>query len=135
MPAEGAEAGGRRSRYWQLGTVPGSKRAGAGAQLPLPLEPPDAPELEELDAWQLAVENYRATEINLGQHPLALLRPALRSKTVTTAALPGLADGAIVEVAGIVIARQRPETARGITFLLIEDERGTAKSDRRPPAI
>ena len=39
--------------------------------------------------------------------------------------LEQVADGATVEVAGMVVARQRPETAKGITFMLIEDERGT----------
>jgi error-prone DNA polymerase len=125
VPAESADVG-RRSRYWQLGTVAGSKRAGCGTQLPLPIEPAAAPGLEEMDAWQLAVENYRATKINLGDHPLALLRHSLGSTVVSTAALSGLADGVAVEVAGLVIARQRPETARGITFLLIEDECSTA---------
>jgi error-prone DNA polymerase len=117
---------GRRSRYWQLSTVAGAERAGSGTQLPLPIEPPAAPDLEELDSWQLAVENYRATAINLGEHPLALLRAELGPKVVRTGDLNRIADGAAIKVAGLVIARQRPETAKGVTFLLIEDERGTA---------
>jgi hypothetical protein len=71
------------------------------------------------------VENYRTTGINLGHHPLAMLRGHLGPGVVPSSRLPRLPDRGGVEVAGMVIARQRPESAKGVTFLLLEDERGT----------
>jgi error-prone DNA polymerase len=119
------EQGHRRDRYWQLGIAGTSRTRGKATQLALPMEPPTTPALEALDSWELAVENYRATGINLGEHPLALLRPSLGGGVLPSYALGKVADGATVEVAGMVVARQRPETAEGITFMLLEDEHGT----------
>jgi error-prone DNA polymerase len=116
---------GRRESYWRLGIAGTSQPAGEGRQLPLPLEPPPPPALEGLDEWETAIENYRATGINLGEHPLALLREGLGEGVVRSSALARVQDGSTVEVAGMVVARQRPETAKGITFMLLEDERGT----------
>jgi error-prone DNA polymerase len=122
---EPGEDGHRRERYWQLGIAATSQTHGKDVQLALPMEPPRAPELEPLGNWEIAVENYRSTGINLGKHPLALLRESLGEGIVCSSELEGVADGATVEVAGMVVARQRPETAKGITFMLLEDERGT----------
>ncbi len=115
----------RREGYWQLGVVGASQPAGEGRQLPLPLEPPPAPGLEGLDRWETTVENYRSTGINLGEHPLSLLRDGLGEGVLRSSELARVEDGSTVEVAGMVVARQRPETAKGITFMLLEDERGT----------
>jgi error-prone DNA polymerase len=123
--AESGEQGHRRERYWQLGIAGTSRTRGKTTQLALPIEPPQAPALEALGSWELAVENYRATGINLGKHPLALLRSSLGKGVTRSCDLGGIADGERVEVAGMVVARQRPETAKGITFMLLEDERGT----------
>src|SRR5438034_10787645 len=57
-------------------------------------------------------------------HPLSLLRGALPPGVVQSDALPRLEHGAWVEVAGLVVARQRPETAKGFIFVLLEDEAG-----------
>ncbi len=116
---------GRREGYWQLGVAGAPRAAGGGRQLPLPLEPPPAPELEGLDRWETTIENYRSTGMNLGEHPLALLREGLGEGVVRSSELARVEDGSTVEVAGMVVARQRPETAKGITFMLLEDERGT----------
>ena len=59
-------------------------------------------------------------------HPIELLRPRLRAAgAVDIGALDRLQHGAPVRIGGLVIARQRPGTAKGITFLLLEDEHGT----------
>ena len=123
--AEPGGQGHRRERYWQLGIAGTSRTRGKTTQLALPIEPSQTPALEALGSWELAVENYRATGINLGKHPLALLRSSLGEGVTRSCDLGAVADGETVEVAGMVIARQRPETAKGITFLLLEDERGT----------
>src|SRR6202040_661687 len=70
--------------------------------------------------------DYTTTNISIDRHPIGLLRDALaRDGTRSTAELHQLRDGTRVAVAGLVIARQRPPAANGITFLLLEDETGT----------
>jgi len=70
--------------------------------------------------------DYRALGVSMGRHPLALLRPALPRRRIQPAeALGGIGHGSAVAVAGLVVARQRPATAGGIVFLLLEDETGT----------
>jgi error-prone DNA polymerase len=72
------------------------------------------------------VADYRSTGLSLRRHPLALLRERLRQRKVLAAAdLPTLAHGRGVTVAGLVMFRQRPQTASGLMFMTIEDETGT----------
>ncbi len=64
--------------------------------------------------------------MTVGDHVMAALRPRLQAPMLATSAqLPRLPQGSSVTVAGLVIARQRPGTAKGIMFLLFEDEWGT----------
>ena len=91
----------------------------------LPLETPGAPRLEPLGGWGEAIADYRSIGMTLGEHPMALLRPDLGPELLRSADLEQIEDGASAEVAGMVVARQRPETAHGIVFMLLEDERGT----------
>jgi error-prone DNA polymerase len=67
------------------------------------------------------------------KHPLKLLRPTLDPKLVRSSDLAEADHGATVEIAGLVTARQRPETANGITFMLLEDERGAVNLIVPPP--
>ena len=62
-----------------------------------------------------------------------MLRPGLDPKILRSSDLAKTRDGAVVEVAGMVVARQRPETAKGIVFMLLEDERGTVNLIVPPP--
>ncbi len=72
------------------------------------------------------VASYRHTGVNLGRHPLALLRPGLqRGRWGTAADLGAARDGAVCRVAGLVTCRQRPGTASGVIFVTLEDETGT----------
>ncbi len=126
LPLEGGESSERRREdSWRLGVAGTARGADGARQLSLPLEPPPAPGLSPLGRWERVIEDYRATGVNLGEHPLALLRVALGEGVISSSGLARIEDGAAVEVAGMVIARQRPETAKGITFILLEDERGT----------
>jgi error-prone DNA polymerase len=118
----GAE-GDRREALWRVGVV-GNRGAGGTGQLGLPIEPPAPPPLEPLGEWAELIADYRSTGMVLGKHPLELLRPRLAASIRRAAELPAVADGATVEVAGMVVARQRPETAKGIVFMLFEDESG-----------
>ena len=99
----------------------------------LPLEPPRAPELEPLDEWERAIADYRSTGMTLDEHPMELMRDGSRAGDPAQHRPRQVDDGATVEVAGMVVARQRPETAKGIVFMLLEDERGTVNLIVPPP--
>ncbi|HEY8162094.1 MAG TPA: error-prone DNA polymerase, partial [Methylocystis sp.] len=121
----------RRDALW---AAAGLNRAGDKDDLPLlrelafaPLEPdahlPPMPPGEEI------IEDYRFLSLSLKGHPVAFLRPRLEAR----GALPCEAlsrfpdgDGRRVTVAGLVLLRQRPGTAKGVVFMTIEDETGQA---------
>jgi error-prone DNA polymerase len=119
---------GRRSALWQLGlATPGeTEPGGQSTQLALPFELPAAPSLRPLGRWQRLIADYSTSGVTVGEHALAILRERLTaSKLATSAQLSRLPTGCEVAVAGLVIARQRPGTAKGTMFLLFEDEFGT----------
>jgi len=80
--------------------------------------------------------DYGATGLSLRDHPMACLRPLLEPRGVrVSASLADAAlveDGEIVSVAGLVVCRQRPSTAKGTVFMTIEDETGIANLIVRP---
>ena len=126
-------AGERREALWRVG-VAGSGRAGRpGAQLALPVEPPEPPRLKPLGDWGKMIADYRSTGLTLGPHPMEQMRPGLDPELLRSTDLDRAEDGSDVEVAGLVVARQRPETAHGVVFMLLEDERGTVNLVVPPP--
>jgi len=130
-----ASAAARRPALWRLGVASGARRInGFGEQLALPLEVPGAPSLRELGGWELAVADYESTAMTLGVHPMGLLRGELDEDLVSSLTLESLANNSSVRVGGMVIARQRPATANGILFMLLEDEWGTINLIVPPPA-
>ena len=121
--------GRRRDLLWELGlalrpvTVKGSR--GESKQLTLALEPTVAtPELRELTRWERMLADYRETGLSVAVHPLQLLRAHLPAGTLTSAELEEQRHGTRISFAGLAIARQRPSTAKGIVFMLLEDEHG-----------
>ena len=69
--------------------------------------------------------DYRATGLSLKSHPLALLRRRLAEFRVEPAAvLNGFRPGQLARASGLVTHRQRPETAKGVVFVTLEDETG-----------
>jgi error-prone DNA polymerase len=117
----------RRDLLWQLGlvpraqTVPGS--GGEEKQLALPLEPTVAtPDLPEPTTWERMLDDYRTTSLSVGVHPIELMRPHLPPGTLSTSELRDRPHGERVQIAGMVVARQRPATANGVVFMLLEDE-------------
>jgi len=73
--------------------------------------------------------DYAGTSMTVGPHMLVHLRPELRARGVLSATeLRGARNGTRVAVAGHVIVRQRPGTAKGLLFLTLEDETGTANA-------
>ncbi len=93
-------------------------------------------------AAETVLADYRATGLSLAQHPLALLRDELAAFRVQTArVLNGFPNGRLARASGIVTHRQRPETAKGVVFVTLEDETGAvnvivwpavAAAQRRP---
>ena len=119
----------RRQLLWQLGLVPRSHSVpGSGGeekQLALPLDPTAAtPELPEPTVWERMLADYRTTNLSVGVHPLELLRAHLPAGVISSRDLEQAPDRAQVAIAGMAVARQRPATANGVVFMLIEDEFG-----------
>jgi len=78
------------------------------------------------DAAQTVLADYRALGLSLTQHPVALLREQLAAYRVQPAAvLRGYPHGRLARASGIVTHRQRPETARGVVFVTLEDDTGS----------
>jgi len=85
--------------------------------------------LPEMTRYEQTVADFAGTGITVGAHPLAYWRPRLeRHGVIRAAELPELARGARAKIAGAVIVRQRPGTAKGTLFLTLEDESGMAQA-------
>jgi error-prone DNA polymerase len=115
----------RRIALWQLGVATPGRTVPGGTQLALPLDLPAPPQLRKLTSWESMLADYGTTGLTVHAHPLALLRHRLPADAVTSRDLAMLPHGTRVQVGGLVVARQRPGTANGIVFLLLEDEHGT----------
>ncbi len=84
-----------------------------------------APLLKKPTEGQDIVADYQSTGLTLGRHPLHLLRHRLdRYRYLQAERMPDLMTGTAVSVAGLVITKQRPGTASGVTFVTLEDETG-----------
>jgi error-prone DNA polymerase len=127
-------AGARRPALWRLGVSAPALRGEQGEQRALPFAASAAPELHELGHWELTVADYESIGMTLGAHPMSLIRGQLPEGTATSQELWMLPNNSRVEAAGMVIARQRPATAKGILFMLLEDEWGTINLIVPPPA-
>ena len=117
---------GRREALWLLGAAPaGEIKSDDSAQLALPIAPLAPPRLNHLDAWEEMIADYGATGMTVGTHPMALLRERLDEQKITPSDRLGtLKENTLVKVSGLVVARQRPGTAKGVVFVLLEDEVG-----------
>jgi error-prone DNA polymerase len=116
-----ALAGHRHRAVWQV----------SGVERALPLlpaatgAPEGVPLLRAPREGQDIVADYGSTGLTLRRHPLTLLRDALaRRGVIPNQELWELPDGSPVTVSGLVITRQRPGSASGVTFVTMEDETG-----------
>ncbi|MBT3069277.1 error-prone DNA polymerase [Rhodomicrobium sp. Az07] len=127
--AFGSLARGRRETLWDV--------AGLEAdELPLfarettpsaSLSEPGAVALPPLGAGEAVAEDYSVFGLSLRNHPMAFLRAELQAKGMVRAVdLKTLPNGRFVTIAGLVLFRQRPGTAKGTIFMTIEDETGAA---------
>jgi error-prone DNA polymerase len=113
----------RRQALWEVSTKdrPQAMFSGqpaadaAGENIPLPV----------MSTSEHVVHDYAATALSLKAHPVSFVREKLNQlHIVTTSQLSTLKNGALVKVAGLVLVRQRPGTAKGVCFMTIEDETG-----------
>ena len=89
-----------------------------------------------MGAIEQTLADYRLAGLTTGPQIMAHLRPALRERGLRTAVeLADLADGEPVRIAGHVIVRQRPGSARGFVFLTLEDETGLANAVLTPDQV
>ena len=117
-------SGNRHLAFWQVAAterpVPLGFASARGADLgegrPLITAPSEA---------ECIAADYASLGLTLGRHPLALLRARLAAAGLSPASeVARAANGASVRTAGIVLMRQRPSTASGVTFVTLEDESG-----------
>jgi error-prone DNA polymerase len=116
-----ALAGHRHAAVWDVAGVERLPPLLAGATFD-----EAAPDLDPPTEGQDIVADYRALGLTLGRHPLALLRPQLAARRMLTATeILRTPHGRIARAAGIVVGRQRPDTASGVVFVTLEDETGS----------
>jgi error-prone DNA polymerase len=121
----------RRDALWVVRAL---QRAGDKDDLPLfarvamPELEPDAA-LPPMPPGEQVVEDYRHLHLSLKAHPVSFLRAELERRGIMRHEhLPGIASGERVTVAGLVLVRQRPGTAKGVIFMTLEDETGIANT-------
>ncbi|MCK9485378.1 MAG: DNA polymerase III subunit alpha [Dehalococcoidia bacterium] len=120
----------RRELIWQLGLFSGGmeqadlrRHRDRQMRMPLPVEQ-DQVELADFTAYQRMAGDYAVLHLSPDSHPMQFLRPALGEGVASSRHLRALPAGRRVDYAGLVVCRQQPLTARGIIFLLLEDEFG-----------
>jgi error-prone DNA polymerase len=111
----------RRESLWKSLRKPSTTPMFGAEEDDLPVELPIMGPQEEVFA------DYRTAGLSLKAHPVAFFRKQLdRLRVVPSRQLGAMRDGCHVRVGGLVLVRQRPGTAKGITFVTIEDETGVA---------
>ena len=124
----------RREALWAVALLPPKPADGLAAELDeMAGEAEEPARLPFPEPGEEIAADYASTGFSLRCHPLALLRESPETAgqfadTTPAADLARLRNGAPVRVAGLVIVRQRPGTARGVMFLTLEDETGSANA-------
>lgn len=120
-------SGNRRAAYWQaLGQqhTPSNHQLFEACSIDFDEPVPDT--LGSMQDVEEVYADYETTGFSLRAHPISFVRSQLDSQRVTTSQnLKLVRDGSFVRVAGLVLIRQRPSTAKGITFVTLEDEFGS----------
>jgi error-prone DNA polymerase len=129
----------RRTALWQVEQAvrPAGELFESDAEVPQPptpnLQPPTSSPLKPMSIPERLLADYAGTNLTVGPHPMSLRRQELALRGVLRARdLPEGRHGRRVRVAGAVITRQRPGTAKGFVFLTLEDETGIANIIVRP---
>lgn len=115
----------RRDAYWK--SLPAREHLPLFDDPQLSATEEPLPQLPEMSAQEQVVEDYSSAGLTLRRHPVSFLRDQLTQlRAVTAEQLSELTPDRRVKVAGLVLMRQRPSTASGITFVTLEDETGVA---------
>jgi error-prone DNA polymerase len=115
----------RRDAYWK--SLPSREHLPLFDDEKVATEEDPMPDLPEMSAQDQVVEDYSSAGLTLRKHPVSFLREQLTQlRAVTAEQLSELSPDRRVKVAGLVLMRQRPSTASGITFVTLEDETGVA---------
>lgn len=124
-----ALSGHRRQARWQAASHPLK-----GLLHDAAIVDPVTPNLPALGEGQNIAADYQSTGLTLGRHPLALLRPVLQAQRFTQASVLAheYPNRRLARACGIVTTRQRPQTAKGIVFVTLEDETGNINVIVRP---
>jgi error-prone DNA polymerase len=115
----------RRDALWQARAIEPPAPLLVAAEGDLFAEP--APRLPAMTLGEQVVADYASLALSLKAHPMALLRPEMEAlRCNDTRALLAARAGSRVRLAGLVLVRQRPGSAKGVVFVTIEDEHGQA---------
>ncbi|VWD27237.1 DNA polymerase [Burkholderia lata] len=125
-------AGHRRDALWQAVAAAPERDLLATA----PIDEPEKPALGAPSEADDILADYHTTGLTLNRHPVALLRPELRARRLSSAAeLHDRPDGRLARACGLVTARQMPGTAKGVMFMTLEDETGCVNLIVRPELL
>ncbi len=114
-------AGHRRQASWEAAASVQSRDLLRDAAI----QETQAPQLSAPSEGQTVAADYRSVGLTLRSHPVALLRPQLAARNFQPASvLNGYPDKRVARACGIVTVRQRPQTAKGVIFVTLEDETG-----------
>jgi error-prone DNA polymerase len=118
----------RRDALWAVRRLPGDDPLPLFAHADADERPPEeAAPLEAMPAAEEVVADYQTLRLSLKGHPLQFLRDALRREGAATAAeLAAARDGRRARLAGVVLVRQKPGSAKGVVFMTLGDETGVA---------
>jgi error-prone DNA polymerase len=121
----------RRVGLWAVKGMAGQAKAETEAPLLALMGPPSEERvaLAPMPLGAHVAEDYRTTQLSLKAHPCVFFRGQLDAlRAVRAADLKSMADGRRVSVGGLVLIRQRPGTAKGVVFVTLEDETGSANA-------
>lgn len=126
--------GDRRAAYWQaLSQEKKPKDQGLFESMGVDTDDAIPEALKPMREIEEVHADYATTGLSLRAHPISFVRPQLDRLRVTRAGdLKSTQDGQFLKVAGLVLLRQRPSTAKGITFVTLEDETGSMNLVLRP---
>ncbi|KWH15087.1 error-prone DNA polymerase [Burkholderia multivorans] len=125
-------AGHRRDALWQAVAAAPDRDLLAAASI----DEAERPALGAPSEADEILADYDTTGLTLNRHPVALLRPALRARRLSSAAeLRDRPDGRLARACGIVISRQMPGTSNGVMFMTLEDETGCVNVIVRPQLL
>ncbi len=124
---------GRREALWQVRAL---DEAAKGGEMPLfdrngsdDLVREVVVSLPQMRQSEAVIEDYRTLSLSLKGHPVGFLRDKLaKSGVIANAQIASMHNGRMVRIAGLVVVRQRPGSAKGVVFMTLEDETGIANA-------